>query len=137
MGFVRQKTYVLDFEGTELDGLTVKAKACTVGEYVEIHKVYDRELAELDSLRNDFGELAELIVPHLIEWDLEEPSGQPIPLTLESVTALDHDALKLLLWAYRTAITEVPRPLEKPSASGEPSQVELPPMEVLSPSLAS
>jgi hypothetical protein len=138
MGFVRQdNVYVLDFEDTELDGLTVRAGRCSFDEYIAIGRALDRPMSGLDDFARDVAELQDLVIPKLISWDLEEKGGTPIPLTLEYIRAQDKQFQLALYNAYRYAITVVPRPLEKPSGSGGPSPAASLPMEVLSPSLSS
>jgi hypothetical protein len=138
MGFVRQNAvYVLDFEDTELDGLTVRAGRCSLAEYIAIADALDRPTPDRGDFARDAEELQALVIPKLISWDLEEEDGTPIPLTAEYIKAQDKQFQFALFNAYRYAITAVPRPLEKPSDSGQPSQVELPQMEVSSPSRSS
>lgn len=133
MGFVRQRTVlVLDFEGTELDGLTVRAERCSIADYIAIGNAIDRPASTLEEFGRDAAELQELVIPRLIEWDLEEPDGTPIPLTADYIVGQDRHFQLALYTAYRYANVVVPRPLEKPSDSGGPSPAELPPMEVLS-----
>ena len=133
MGFIRQNTvYVLDFEDTELDGLTVRAGRCSLDEYIAIGRALDRPMSGLDDFARDVVELQDLVIPKLISWDLEEEDGTPIPLTAEYIKAQDKHFQLTLFNAYRYAITVVPRPLGKPSGSGEPSPVESLQMEVLS-----
>lgn len=133
MGFIRHNTVlILDFEDTELLGLTVRAERCPFDEYIAIGRALDRAAPTVDDLARDVAELQDLVIPHLLSWDLEDKGSQPIPLTADYIKAQDKQFQLAIYNAYRYAITVVRRPLEKPSGSGEPSQVELPPMEVLS-----
>jgi hypothetical protein len=108
MGFIRQNTVlVLDFEDTELHGLTAKASRCSFDDYIAISRALDRPTSGIDDFARDVAELQD----------------KQVQLALYN--------------AYRYAITVVPRPLEKPSGSGEPSPVESLQMEVLSGSQSS
>ncbi|MFJ5984304.1 hypothetical protein [Lentzea sp. NPDC092896] len=138
MGFVRQRPIlVLDFEGTELDGLTVRAERCSIADYIAIGNAIQRPTSSLDDFGRDIAELQELVIPRLIEWDLEEEDGTPIPLTAEYIVQQDKQFQLDLFNAYRYGNVLVPRPLGKPSDSGEPSPEESIPMDVLSESLPS
>lgn len=132
MSFIRRKRYTLDFSETELHGLTIIAKPCTFAEFIEIKKVQERDVKSWDDLRRDFVELAEYVVPHLVSWDLQDEDEQDVPLTIDEFVKQDRDFQKLVVNTYCAAISEVPRPLEKPSDSGPPSPAEELPMEVLS-----
>lgn len=143
MGFVRRSRYPLNFAGTDLDGLTVVAKPCTFDEYIEIQNIRSRDCNSWDDLKRDFHEVAQIMVPHLVSWDLQivvdEETGelQDVPLTVESFVSQDRQFQEALVRAYCTAVSEVPRPLETRSGSGEQSLAESLPMEVLSGSQAS
>lgn len=133
MGFIRQNTVlILDFEDTELHGLTAKASRCSFDDYIAISRALDRPTSGIDDFARDVAELQELVIPHLTSWDLEDEDQQPIPLTAEYIKRQDKQFQLALYNAYRYAITVVPRPLEKPSGSGEPSPVGSLQMEVLS-----
>lgn len=133
MGFVRQRTIlVLDFENTELDGLTVRAERCSIADYIAIGNALDRPATNLNDFGRDIAELQELVIPRLIEWDLEEEDGTPIPLTADYIAKQDRHFQLDLFNAYRYGNAVVPRPLGKPSDSGEPSPEESIPMDVLS-----
>ncbi|NUS26929.1 MAG: hypothetical protein HOV92_22255 [Streptomyces sp.] len=78
-------------------------------------------------------------VEHLISWNLEDEMGQPLPITMDAVKAIDKDLIAALNNAWIQALIGVhdADPLPDSSPSGEPSLVESVPMEALSPSLAS
>lgn len=139
MGFRRpQKVYVLDFEDTELDGLTLKAGPCTLDEYWELQELAEPSGTEsIGQMKADVLELAQRVGEKLISWDLETDDGHPVPLSVESFRKQDKEFQRLVIAAYIHGIRSIPRPLEQRSGSGEPSpEVELP-MEVLSPSPSS
>jgi len=133
MGFVRQRpVIVLDFEGSDLNGLTLRAERCSIADYIAIGNALDRPTPDLDAFGRDIAELQELVIPRLLEWDLEEEDGTPVPLTADYIIQQDRQFQLDVFNAYRYGNAFVSRPLEKPSGSGEPSPEELIPMDVLS-----
>jgi hypothetical protein len=122
-----RKIYALDFTGTDYDGLAVKMRGLTVGEELEI-----------DTLRREDGgehRFFELMTSLLVEWNVDDEHGQPVPATFEGVCTQDATMVGAILDALRTAVSGVPDPLPQSSPSGEPSPAALAlPMEPLSPS---
>lgn len=127
MGFrPPRKIYALDFTGTDYDGLAVKMRGLTVGEELEV-----------DSLRSEDGgerRFFELMTSLLVEWNVEDEHGRPVPATFDGVCSQDSVMVGAILDALRTAVSGVPDPLPQSSPSGEPSpEAYAIPMEPLSP----
>ncbi|MBX9392284.1 hypothetical protein K4749_01385 [Streptomyces sp. TRM72054] len=127
MGFrPPRKIYNLDFTGTEFEGLQVKMRGMTVGEELE-----------LDDLRGKEGggrRVFELMTGLLVEWNVDDEQGQPVPATFEGVCTQDSTFIMTILDALQTANSGVPDPLPQSSPSGEPSPAASIPMAPLSPS---
>ncbi|MFI1728180.1 hypothetical protein ACH40E_02855 [Streptomyces acidicola] len=121
-----RKIYKLDFAGTEYDGLAVSMRGLTVGEELEV-----------DSLRaEDGGErrFFEMLTGLLVDWNVEDEHGQPVPATFEGVCTQDSAMVMAILNALQAVTSGVPDPLPQSSPSGEPSPEVSIPMEPLSPS---
>lgn len=142
MGYEAPKTvYKLGFDGTDLDGLTVRVKALTFQEMLDNNDVLFEDWtnnpdlpAEEKKTRRDA--LHELFIRQLVEWDLEQ-DGKPIPATLEGLRSLEVPLVGSLVWAWRLNALGVPAPLGQPSTDGELSVEESIPMESPSGSLVS
>ena len=138
MGYVRKRrNYRLLFEDPEFEGLEVVAKSASVADYRRIAELATREfgntpsaedLVEMDNLYRAFAEV-------LVEWNLEEEDGTPVPATLEAVLQQDLPFVQRIVLAWMEAVAGIAAPLPTPSADSERFPEESLPMEVLSPSL--
>jgi hypothetical protein len=129
MAFKRKrKIYNLDFEGTEYEGLEVKVRGLTTGEYLEIVSLSAPGTegdAETDGMLRMFAN-------HLLSWNLEdEETGEPVPTTYEGVITNDFVMNMYIINAWTQALATVPESTEKKSVTGEPSLVESIPTEAL------
>jgi hypothetical protein len=125
----KRKTYRLDFTGTEYEGLAVTMRGLTVGE--------ELELEELRSQDGGGRRIFEMMTGLLVEWNVEDDNGQPVPATLDGICTQDSTLVMAILDAAQQAASGVPDPLPNGSPSGEPSPVASIPTETLSPSLES
>jgi hypothetical protein len=124
----RRKVYRLDFEGTEYEGLEVKVRGLTTGEYLELVSL-SAPGAEGD--RETEGMLR-MFARHLVSWNLEdEETGELVPTTYEGVTSNDFVMNMFIINAWTSAIADVPEKTEKKSLVGEPSLVASIPTETL------
>ena len=125
MGYRPQrKTFKLDFTGTQYEGLEVSMRGLTVGEELE-----------LDDLRSQPGygrKVFEMMTGLLVEWNVEDEQGNPVPATREGVNTQDAAMVMAILDAVQTANSGVSDPLPQSSPSGEPSPAVSIPMEPLS-----
>jgi hypothetical protein len=126
MGFrPPRKIYALDFTGTEFEGLEVKMRGVTVGEELEQDALKGKD---------GFGRyIFELTAKLLVEWNVEDDEGKPVPATLEGVCSQDGTMIMAIINALQAAVSGVPDPLPQSSPSGGPSpEVSAIPMEPLS-----
>ncbi len=131
MGYVpKKKTYKLDFAGTEHDGLLVRIRGINTGQYMDLLGL--KSIAEEDE--DAQTKMLELMVDRLVDWNITEEDGTPVPCDLAGVRAQDLDLNLAIINAWQKAIADVPAPLPQGSPSGEPSPVASIPMEALSPS---
>lgn len=143
MGFrQKSKIYKLIFEDPELDGLVVRAKSVPIGTFLRM-----QALVEMAGGKDDvtvsgvsgglaaMGELAARFAKALVEWNLEDDEGNPVPCTRDGVLSIDIDLFLEITMQWMTAVAGVPDPLDESLTSGGTSPEESIPMEVLSPSL--
>lgn len=137
MGYVRQrKIYRLRFEDPDMNGLIVRARSVPMGELLAIGTA----AADFENGSRDpqgLGQMFEVFASALVEWNLEEPDGTPVPTTVDGLYAQDIDFLMEIIQAWIEAIQGVAGPLGQPSPSGGPSLAATIPMETKSPSRAS
>lgn len=140
MGFVREKTiYKLVFQTPELDGLEVRATGGSLGDYLVISELAD--LAEVlhtatkQEAAKRIGEVVAHFAETLVDWNLEDEDGTPVPATAEGLRRQDPELIIAIVRAWMDAVAGISRPLGQPSPDGE--QVAEIPMQTLSPSLAS
>ncbi len=120
MGFRLNRTYVLDFSGTALDGLVVKMAATSVATAAEI-----RSTGEAPAL-------ADLIAANMVEWNYEDADGNPVPVEGAAIAAeLEEAVLAAIAREWYKAAVGVTAPLDDASTSGEPSPEVSIPMEDL------
>lgn len=134
MGYREQpQTIKLKFAPDDkLYGLEVRLRGLSIGEYLK--------LTGLDGSDGEgIGGGIQRFAESLIEWNLEDADGQPIPTTLEAVQQRDKELILRLATAWLDAVNGVHEgdPLPASSPGGEPSLVASIPTETLSPSLAS
>lgn len=122
----KRKIYTLEFDGEEYEGLEVKIRGLNTGQVMDI-----------DTARQDGGDAAivamlQLMADQLVEWNVEDDDGAPVPTTFEGVRSLDIDFNWAIIDAWQNAAAGVPAPLESASTSTAPSLVASIPTETLS-----
>jgi hypothetical protein len=126
MGFkVQRKTYLLKFQGTDLDGLEVTARSLTTGQQLELEAA--RIARAAGGADSDAGteRMIRLFSGALQSWNAEdEDTGEPIPTTYEGVLGQDVDFVLAIIRAWNSAMNGVPAPLSETSSGGEPSALE-------------
>ena len=136
MGFKRQQLYKLKFVDPDMEGLEVTVRMTSIGATLE-HQAREKAAKDAD----DGAALSKLRVDQLaqmlVEWNLEDDDGQPVPATAEGVMAQDMKFIVYLLNTANDAIYGISDPLDESSTSGEMFPEASLPMEPLSPSPSS
>lgn len=121
-------TITLEFGGdSDYPGLSVVLKRMSVRAWIESMGLVD------EGGRLTLGNLLtgiQTMVPHLVDWNLEEEDGTPVPLS----AALDQDRglLTEIYTSWLNGATGVPAPLEQNSNAGPHSVQDVSlPMEPL------
>lgn len=115
MGFQRKrKIYKLDFEGTEWDGLVVKVRGLTTGEYLDFVSL----TATAEEDENQTGGMIEMLAEHLVSWNLEE-NDEPVPCDFEGMKSNELPMNMAIVRAWTEAMSQVPEDTEKKSVSGD------------------
>jgi hypothetical protein len=141
MGYTpKRKRYNLKFENADYEGLKVSMTGSNLGEVLdsmnigalmaegdelgrearnastpEQHRAIAQKTAALaattDKFYRDFAS-------HLIEWNVEEPPGTPVPPTFEGTKTQELTFISDILTAWRTAVQGVAPDLSQPSNDG-------------------
>jgi hypothetical protein len=137
MGFeFPSATITLDFPpGHELHGLEVQTRSVPFGTFLQLSSLAggaDGAGQGLEAIRSMDRLLTEFAAHAFKGWNAA------VPATADGLRTLDtRHVLEIIGTWLRAAGGEVPAPLGQPSPAGGLSEVELPPMELPSASLAS
>jgi len=112
MGFRFNRTYVLDFSDSELEGLEVTMKSTSVGTLLKCTGGASTE------------EILEELVAHILNWNLEDEKGKPLPISLEPLAAQEDVLVSELARKWFAAAKGVSNPLVRTSSGGEQSQAQ-------------
>lgn len=123
----KRKVYRLDFEGTEYEGLEMKIRGLTTGEYLDMVAL-SAPGTEND---NETDGMLRMLSTHLISWNLVDEDGEPVPTTFDGIKSNDLTMNMTIISAWTDAMVNVPTATEKKSQTGDASPVESIPTEVL------
>jgi hypothetical protein len=132
-GYRRQSTiYNLTFP--DYDGLVVSIKGLTTGQMM---KLWDdqalnaaaKAAGDKDAVSKATKEMLQMFVGALVEWNLEDDKGTPVPTTMEGIESLDLPFVLSLTEGWTIALAGADAELGKDSDSGSSFQEESIPME--------
>lgn len=137
MGYqIKRRIYVLDFDGTDMEGLEVKVRGGTLGEVFAARDLMGADPNDLSAENVDviLGQMTEL-ADHLVSWNLED-DGERIPADIEGLKTLELPDVMQIMQAWMKAQVDVPAPLGDSSISTPPPDLSSIPMEPLAASPA-
>ena len=108
---IPDKIAVITFEGTDYDGAEIRAK-------LNVNFKYFSEIQAAISEDSTNGlRVAELFGDHaLIDWNLEDDEGDPVPANAEGMTMIPVELVNLMVGHWAEAVSDIPDPLEKISS---------------------
>ena len=108
---IPDKIAVITFEGTDYDGAEIRAK-------LNVNFKYFSEIQAAISEDSTNGlRVAELFGDHaLIDWNLEDDDGDPVPANAEGMTMIPVELVNLMVGHWAEAVSDIPDPLEKISS---------------------
>jgi hypothetical protein len=116
MGFKLGRTYRLVFGG-DLAGAEIKLRSTPIGAVLRVREA-------------DVKDLSDMLAEYVIDWNLETPDGQPLPVTGEAIREhMEESVLSLIVKHWFQAAVGVTAPLDDGSTSGESFQEASIPME--------
>ena len=129
MGFRPEPTvFKLNFEGDDqMKGCFVRVKGVSIAEFNEMSSVQgsaeDVNASNVvDKMNERDKKLQKRFLELVVEWNLEDEQGNPLPVTMEAFGGLDKLAGNKIVAAWLMALVVVPAPLQKGSEDGETSQ---------------
>lgn len=139
MGYKRQaKVFKLKFEDPEMEGLVVRVRSVKLGKLMNLVRAMDLDTARLSSGDLDvIDDVFRTFTEALVDWNLEDEKGEPVPTTMEGVYSQELDFVMEVIAAWVEVLTGVSSPLAKGSTDGRTFQEASLPMEALSPSRSS
>ena len=110
MGFKVGRVFAFEgeFKGTDAEGAHVRMRSASMQTVIDFRAAAGREEAEI-------------IAAHLVDWDLEDPDGKPIPATVDGVMSLEMPLIGLIADEWMKATRAISVPFDRRSAGGEPS----------------
>lgn len=112
-----RRVYLLRFEAPEMAGLTVRTRAIPFGILTQAVKLGRQGLTldDLDTVDRIFDSFADA----LIEWNLLDEDGHPVPATADGLAAQDLDLVLTIIMAW-TQTASVAGQSEQRSSRSEP-----------------
>lgn len=133
MGFQR-RTYKLVFDGV-YEGLEVRTRGASIGEYVETRAVTALGAALFDQEHEtDRNRLLEILAGAdgaLVGWNLTDDTDVPVPCTADQLAKEDLWMLLAITRAWLEAGSGADAPLSRGSGGGVPPEITSLPMEAL------
>jgi hypothetical protein len=127
-----RRVYRLRFEDPGMSGLVVRARSAPVGQFMGLVQLADQAKASVEDVKR-IDELFRGFADCLLEWNLEDDDGQPVPPTIEGLYGQDMDFALTIIFAWIEGIVGVTGPLGNSSSDGGRSEELSIPMEPLSP----
>ena len=119
MGFTPEPTTIkLNFKDTELDGLEVVTKSCSVKEFNQFIRLSMTDITRGENPAASNEEIEKLFASKLVSWNLEIPAGRPVPTTLAGIRSLETNIFSRILLAWQRGLTTVPTRSQPPSKNG-------------------
>lgn len=117
-----RKQYHLQFEDDDMAGFECLMTGVSLKEFIEISALA-AQLEEPDgrtqeNIRKQYQTLANC----LIEWNLDDDKGKPVPCTYDGLARQDFDFVMQIMLGWMKAISSVSPPLQDDSNSGATSQ---------------
>jgi len=128
VGYQDVTLYKLKFEGR--DGLEVTAAGLSTGDLLDLMDLVakipdDRSQLKLDGdTRHVLESLMETLAENLVEWNIEDRKGQPVPTSFAGVKSLKPALVMDIVTAWMGAQNDVDDDLGKDSGSGATSELE-------------
>ena len=103
-----EKTARITFEGTDYDGAEIQLRlSVSFAQFIALRESAQGE--DQEGMARLFGQNV------LMDWNLEDDAGQPIPADGDGMLAIPLELTNLIVQHWVEAVSGVPAPLEPPS----------------------
>ena len=104
-----EKTARITFEGTDYDGAEIQLRlSVSFAQFIELRESAQGE--DQEGMARLFGQNV------LMDWNLEDADGKPIPADGDGMLAIPLELTNLVVQHWVEEVAGVPRPLPEPSA---------------------
>lgn len=135
MGFeFNRKTFVLDFDDEDMQGLEVRARSANTGTFLNLLRLATASAEDLDP--RGIEEMLTGFASVLVGWNLQI-DGEDVPPNLDGLRLIDFQDTFRIVAGWIKACAGVSAPLGPVSSGGAPLEVASIPMAPLSESQAS
>ena len=105
---IPERTALINFEGTDYDGAEIQLRlSVSFAQFIALRESAQGE--DQEGMARLFGDNV------LMEWNLEDDAGQPIPATGDGMLAIPLDLTNLVVQHWVEAVAGVSVPLAPPS----------------------
>ena len=103
-----ERTALINFEGTDYDGAEIRVRlSVTFAQFIALRESAQGE--DQEGMARLFGETV------LMDWNLEDADGKPIPADGDGMLAIPLELTNLIVQHWVEAVSGIPAPLEPPS----------------------
>lgn len=117
------KVYRLKFADEDMAGLEVMARSLPLGEFLKVSELAGA-VDDAQGMASSAGQLFRVFAGSLMEWNLENDFGDPVPADLDGVLSQDLDFIMKIVMAWVSAMSDVDTPLPNGSSNGATSALE-------------
>lgn len=130
MGFrMERSVYNLVFDDGAFEGLTIRVRAMSMQEYLDNFARNWETGDSAEERKRKQDERLQSFLDHVVEWDLEDENGNPVPVTLDGLrSACEPEQAGTIIGVWMNGRQKVPAPLEPRSPGSSLSAI---PMTVL------
>ena len=121
----KRRTFRLEFDDPDLEGLTVKARSASVAEFLTITELAtaagDLDGEDPAALAEGMAQIRALFVAFsgvVTEWNLADEAGVILPVGVDSLLAQDFPVVMAVIQAWMSGVADVSGPLGRPSPGG-------------------
>ena len=103
-----ERTAKINFQGTDYDGAEIQLRlSVSFAQFIALRESAQGE--DQEGMARLFGETV------LMDWNLEDADGEPIPSDGDGMLAIPLELTNLIVQHWVEAVSGVPAPLEPPS----------------------
>lgn len=137
------RIYRLVFEDTDpvLPEVVIRLKSLSIAQFLNVQQLAtaadnrgrdDTDPDRLKRVAEAVKALADFLLKAILDWNIEEDDGTPVPVNRDEILGLDPEAFMRVVDEWLDAVAGVSDPLSSTSSDGPPLEELSMPMELLS-----